>query len=201
MSRTSEATTPGLCQCGCGGKTNIATCTEYRKGWIKGQPVAFIHGHNKAAYRPTLERFWEKVNKDGPVSPFRPDLGPCWIWLGCIHKTGYGIFWNRRHISAHRFSLELALGRSLEYLDADHLCRVRACVNPSHLEPVTNRENVLRGNGPTAINARKNECPKGHPLVAGNLKKDKRGGRSCRICHNTAARLRRYKAKLVEASL
>lgn len=64
----------------------------------------------------------------------------------------------------------------------DHICRARNCVNPAHLQVCTNRENILRGVGPTAINARKTHCPNGHPLSWDNIRY-RRGTKSCKICH------------------
>ena len=87
----------------------------------------------------------------------------CWLWTGARSSNGYGVSWhNLRAISAHRFAYELLVGPIPEGLTLDHLCRVRHCVNPAHLEPVTMRENLLRGEGWTALNARKTHCPRGH---------------------------------------
>jgi hypothetical protein len=81
-------------------------------------------------------RFWAKVEKtDG-----------CWFWRARIIATGYGSFsLDGRKVMAHRFAYELLVGPIPEDLELDHLCRVRHCVNPAHLEPVTHRENILRG--------------------------------------------------------
>lgn len=69
-----------------------------------------------------------------------------WEWLGELKTTGYGRFWNGTiEIYAHRFSYELYVGEIPEGLFIDHLCRVRSCVNPEHLEPVTTAENLKRG--------------------------------------------------------
>lgn len=85
-------------------------------------------------------RFWSKVDKRG--------ADDCWLWTGAL-TTGYGRF----HVAvgvplvlAHRFAYEALVGRIPRGLDLDHLCRVRACVNPAHLEPVTRRNNLMRGN-------------------------------------------------------
>lgn len=122
-----------------------------------------------------LERFWGKVNKGGPDE--------CWQWKAGTAK-GYGSFYisHRRSYPAHRFAYELANGKIPEGMVIDHLCRNRGCVNPNHLEPVTNVENVMRGQSGTAINARKTHCIRGHALIGENLRIDKRGRRACIIC-------------------
>lgn len=91
-------------------------------------------------------RFWSKVDKDGPLPKWAPCLGPCWLWTPPVDRsTGYGrINIDRSNIGAHRFAYELLVGPIPEGLQIDHLCRVRACVNPAHLEPVTVSENVRR---------------------------------------------------------
>lgn len=96
------------------------------------------------------QRFWSRVDRNGPVPAYRPDLGPCWLWrgAGANHNLGYGIWHPRRseHHGAHRYAYELVVGVIPEGLHLDHLCRVPSCVNPSHLEPVTPSENTIRGN-------------------------------------------------------
>lgn len=77
------------------------------------------------------------INRDGPNG--------CWLWTGTIERTGYGRFWlGGRQEIAHRASYALLIGPIPEGLTIDHLCRVRACVNPDHLEPVTLAENIRR---------------------------------------------------------
>lgn len=97
------------------------------------------------------ERFWSKVDKDGPLPAHRPELGPCWLWTGGqnAHPSGnYGRAWDRAkkvYVYAHRVAYEALAGPIPDGLDLDHLCRVRLCVNPLHLEPVTRQVNLLRG--------------------------------------------------------
>lgn len=88
----------------------------------------------------------------------------CWEWTR-YKESGYGrLKRNGRHVLAHRFFYETCFGPVSTGLDLDHLCRNRWCCNPDHLEPVTRRENILRGIGVAAIAARKTHCVRGHPL-------------------------------------
>lgn len=130
--------------------------------------------------RSADERFWEKVEK----IPF----DSCWRWTSELDHKGYGKFWDgSRKVMAHRWAYERVIGPIPEDLTIDHLCRVRDCVNPSHLEPVTGRENTGRGIGPSARAIRENICIQGHDYTPENtLWKTKRGGttlfRECRAC-------------------
>ena len=106
----------------------------------------------------------------------------CWLWRGYIDPKGYGRFyWNKREGRAHRFSYETFIGPIPDGLTIDHLCRVRHCVWPDHLEAVSSRINILRGAGISARNARKTHCKRGHPLSGGNLYVNS-GSRFCREC-------------------
>lgn len=130
---------------------------------------------------PAATRFMEKVTKD--------DSG-CWEWAGHRNADGYGIFWLGRSVRAHRVAYRHFVGQIPDGLHLDHLCRNRACVNPQHLEIVTNRENVLRGEGRTAANAQKTECSKGHPFDERSRNAQGRG-RVCRVCQTEINRVRR----------
>lgn len=127
-----------------------------------------------------VTRFWSKVDRSGGANA-------CWLWSGSTKKTkGYGQTsahgWTYR---AHRVSYELSVGPVPKGLVLDHLCRVRSCVNPAHLETVTNRENILRGTGAPARYARQANCPKGHTYT------DIGTQRRCLICKNEDSRQRR----------
>lgn len=132
-------------------------------------------------------RFWSKVDK----------TDTCWLWTGAKIPKGYGRFWDgRRCAYAHRFAYELLVAPIPDGLSIDRLCRVPSCVNPAHLEPVTTRENNLRGVGIAAINIGKTHCPQGHPYSAENTYRYKSGPpyRKCRACdvaRHAAARLRK----------
>ena len=134
---TREGPNPsGLCQCGCGQRTPLAPY-NHQCGWVKGKPTSFIKGHN---------------NRKSPVEYLPEDRGyetPCWIWQRFIQPDGYGRCVvqtenGRKSKSAHIMVWERHRGPVPAGLELDHLCRVRACVNPDHLEPVTKTENQRR---------------------------------------------------------
>lgn len=111
------------------------------------------------------------------VSP-EPNTG-CWLWMGGCSQNGYGAFKvNGRQETAHRIAYSLLRGEIPEGLQLDHLCRVRCCVNPDHLEPVTPKENIRRS--PIHSGA-KTHCPQGHAYTAENTGKHA-GERFCRKC-------------------
>lgn len=152
---------PGFCQCGCGERTNVRD----------GQPRKFLPDHN---LRPR-PHYWTIEDRGHDT--------PCWIWQGSLDTRGYGRFVAEGvKYKAFWFYWEQENGPVPEGLVLDHLCRVPACMNPAHLEPVTNGENVLRGQGPPALNARKAECQNGHPFDAENTYTDPTGRRRCRTC-------------------
>lgn len=130
------------------------------------------------------ERFVEKYIPE-------PNSG-CWLWSAAVSSHGYGVFYDGERLRpAHRMSYELFVGPIPDALQIDHLCRVRSCVNPAHLEPVTQQENFRRGEGKfitAKVNGAKTHCPKGHPYSGDNLYMEPSGGRGCRACRRESAR-------------
>lgn len=130
-----------------------------------------------------MTRFWEKVDKSGE----------CWMWTAYIGGDGYGQFGlNGKVERAHRVAYEMGIGPIPQGMQIDHLCRVRACVNPNHLEPVTQRENILRGESPSAKCARVMRCPQGHQYSDTNTARysDRRYCKECIRIHREDYRAR-----------
>lgn len=137
--------------------------------------------------RPILERFAEKIALT--------DSG-CIEWIASQNGVGYGTLSINRYggkVLAHRFSYEHHKGPIPEGLTVDHLCRNTLCVNPDHLEAVTQTENTLRGTAPTAINAAKTHCNGGHALSGPNLRITPNGWRECLECRRRRAREKYYR--------
>jgi hypothetical protein len=144
---------------------------------IPGSPGAV-----NRAYK-SLALFWSKVDK----------TPTCWLWTAYIERNGYAYFkYKGERIGVHRLSYELVNGPIPAGLQIDHLCRVRHCLRPDHLEAVTTRENLMRGIGVAARNAQKTHCDRGHAFTPENTPPNGRDGRGrgCRECRRITARLR-----------
>jgi hypothetical protein len=159
-------------------------------------------------------RFWKKVNKNGPVPPLRPELGPCWLHEGTPEKaTGYV----RCEISrvrdyVHRFVYRALVqpipdGKEIDHrchnadpsCPSDASCLHRRCLNPDHLEAVTHRENMNRSPNHLAVKNRlKTHCPHGHPYDEENTRMTPHGGRACRACNRAAQQ--RFRERVAAAT-
>lgn len=129
----------------------------------------------------------------------RVEVGDCWLWLGYRDEDGYGRIKVDGHSrGVHRIVYDELVGPVAEGLTLDHLCRVRHCVNPDHLEPVTKRVNDLRGYGAPAQAARRTTCPRGHAYDAIHANGGGSVARTCRRC--TAQKQRRYQARMRAAA-
>ena len=138
-------------------------------------------GRNMNTTPPASVRFWEKV--------WREHESGCWLWQGTLAANGYGVLRvDGKNVKAHRFSYELLRGPIPEGATIDHLCRVRSCVNPDHLEAVSFAENCLRGEGLPAQNFRKTHCQRGHEFTPENTSVDRYGHRECITCRRERAR-------------
>lgn len=129
----------------------------------------------------TRELFQAKIQRD-PVTG-------CWLWTAALQNKGYGrVRIGDREFLAHRAAYLLYVGPIPEGLTLDHLCRTPRCVNPEHLEPVTQRENNLRGTGASAVNAVKTHCLRGHEFTSENTYVRPGGQRMCRVCRRIRER-------------
>jgi len=168
-------------------------CSVHRKRQKRWGDPNVTYGQHP----PIEQRFWSKVNKLGPMPPQSVAPGLCWEWTRAKTSGGYGQFWVKpRKVVCHRFAYEQLVGPIPEGLQLDHLCRNRACVNPNHLEPVTQQVNILRGFSIATANRLKTHCPQGHPYSATNTYIHPRNnGRICRACARERTRANREKRK------
>lgn len=188
-----------LCECGCGRPAPIARKSDSSTGRVLGQPQRFVKGHN-AWNRIDL---WERIRANCVE-----DDG-CLVWQGYTTPDGYGrIQLEHRARFVHCVVYEYFSGPVPAGLHIDHVkargCHSRACCNPAHLEPVTPRENTMRGESFAAKNAAKTRCPRGHELAGSNLavspSRVSRGYRLCRICRNIRERAARAARNSGEAT-
>lgn len=137
-------------------------------------------GRHKRRRPDTLD---ELIKRTIPV-PF----SGCWLWLGGLNANGYGVApWRRGRGStlAHVATYSKTIGPVPDGLEIDHLCRVRCCVNPDHLEAVTHKINSQRGEcgkNTGKIMRSRTQCKRGHSLSGENLLITSNGGRRCRSC-------------------
>jgi len=141
-----------------------------------------------------IERFLAKIRVED-----RGYKTACWVWAASKYSDGYGQFGvsPKHQIGSHRFAYNYWVGPIPDGLELDHLCRVRECCNPEHLEPVTHKVNMLRGLAAEVTIRRqrsKSHCPYGHPYAGHNLYLTSNGWRQCRACSR-----RRYENKRIAA--
>ena len=123
----------------------------------------------------------------------------CWFWTGFTSSQGYGVTKRKidgewHTINAHRLMYMQEIGPIPEGHVIDHLCRVRNCLNPDHLESVTNHENVLRGNSGKYLRSR-THCPQGHKYTPENTVIGSKGTRECRSCKRARSHVARDRRK------
>jgi hypothetical protein len=123
------------------------------------------------------------TDRAGAIPAARPDLGPCWIFTGTLVR-GYGYLRvGKRKVQAYRINYERYVGPIPEGMLLDHLCRVRACVHPLHVEPATYSQNTTRSPiHRSAVMAARKVCDAGHPYSEGNTYVEPQGARRCRAC-------------------
>lgn len=156
-------------------------CQQHYNQWKNhGDPTIFIYGPRST---PIDERFWSRVDAEGD----------CWLWTGPLNQDGYGRFWDGKRVRrTHKWAYEYLVGAVPLGFELDHLCRVTACVNPDHLEPVTHAENMRRGIA--GFRKDKQFCKRGHEFVPENIYTKSNGGRQCRECTlQSNARIRERK--------
>lgn len=153
------------------------------------------HGVAVRPKQTPVERF-HALTRVGPVPSNRPELGECWLWKGYVAPGRYAQFKvdGQPHL-AHRWSYMTFVGPIPAGMQIDHLCVTPRCVRPTHLEPVTGRENLLRGRTFQAENAAKTECVNGHPFDEANTHITPKGTRRCRACGRDQARRAAQRAR------
>lgn len=139
---------------------------------------------------------WGGFALEDPQDNIQPEpMSGCWLWEGTVSRTGYAMTSGRKGSNlVHRVMYEQRYGPIPVGLTLDHLCRVRSCVNPDHLEAVTMRENCLRGVGITARQARQTHCKQGHELTPSNIYPNRKGRFCIRCARDRAAAWKRAQA-------
>jgi len=141
---------------------------------------------------PPIARFWQKVKKTE---------NGCWRWTAYIDSDGYGRFYwqsGRTAGLAHQFSYAFFKAPLDPTLTVDHVCRNRWCVNPDHLRQISGYQNILIGEGASAVNARKTRCKRGHAFSSNNTRIASDGSRVCLICEKE--RVDKYRTKNPKAA-
>lgn len=192
-----------------------ATSTTYRVRWREDQAPrskSFPTISEAETFRAAIHKLWPKTTpgpcvdafpslKERVLQSITKDASGCWLWTKRINANGYGQIMVRHHggakqrsRSAHRVSYEEFVGPIPEGLELDHLCRVRHCVNPSHLEPVTHQENLRRSPLHPAQSRPDGVCSNGHTIAEVGLHRAGEGQTTCAACSRD--RTRRFRAKI-----
>lgn len=147
----------------------------------------------------SASEFYERRQRDLFAAKVRPSDNGCLEWTGAISSRGYGrVTIGKKTRQPHRVSYEWTVGKIKDGMILDHLCRNPRCVNPDHLEEVTNAENVRRGNAGMNMSA-KTHCPHGHPYDDANTKWYD-GRRYCRACHKKRTQSRKRHSERTETT-
>jgi hypothetical protein len=168
---------PGRAPCsmdGCDRQSHARQlCKKHHRRWLQhGDPTVLLHLQTATPH----ERIWRFIDQSG-------GLDACWPWTSSLNRDGYGdVSFKRKHLLAHRLAYEARVGAIPDGLQLDHLCRLRRCCNPAHLEPVTSLENNARGESASAHNLRKTHCIRGHAFDSVNTHITPEGHRRCRAC-------------------
>lgn len=156
------------------------------KSGVVGGPLRTRDGQMAAV--PAFMRLDMQTNRNGPIPEHRPELGNCWLWTGSL-TNGYGyVRVGKRKVQAYLVNFERWVGPRPEGALLDHLCRVRACVHPLHVEPATYSQNATRSPiHDSQVKAARDGCPEGHPFDEANTYWYG-GSRRCRACNAAAKR-------------
>lgn len=134
---------PGTCFCKCGESTTPAPRSAFKDGMLIGFPQRFCRGHQNIGVSQQKPRDFDESYYTVKPMGYKTD---CWVWNKAL-RDGYAMFRvNSVTQGVHRWTYEKFKGTIPEGFEVDHLCRVRSCVNPEHLEAVTKEENIRRGN-------------------------------------------------------
>lgn len=143
-------------------------CVKHYKRWLKHGDVNYVRP--RRSFEESFEKYVDKS-------------GECWEWSGSHYVNGYSkITSGRDQALAHRWAYEHYRGRIPDGMVIDHLCRNRGCVNPDHMEVVTNNENLRRGAGYGIRNGMRTTCIHGHEYTDENIYRTPQGGIRCREC-------------------
>lgn len=187
----------------CNDNLNLPPSAEpYQFGSLRRKPSLHTLAGvllESATMKTTLERFWAKVDKNGPIPKHAPELGNCWQWMATRLKGGYGQFFHKNRMGlAHRASHDLFIGPIPAGFDCCHRCDNPSCVNPDHIVAAStlwNMRDASRKGRIVARNAERTHCRRGHEYSSENVlictDSDGYEFRRCKTCRNKTSRARR----------